>query len=380
MKRILLLLFCLAQLALLPAAASAQIPDPALKLTATPGALPGHSLTLKASCAKSCRLRLRELNVLRFDRAGVQQAGSITSPLKGSKRLPAGKAVTIRLPLSGETGTFARHLVKQGEYARVSVIADYSGPQGARQVQRSVAMHKSGMKKLAFADDDLSLNRPRPPKGKVARYRVTASAVQRTTWSYNRDAPRGDRCTMIANGRGTQVLRFKPTESVVAKLAHHASGKPYFATSPSSSGTLYVGGKLAVDRKGVRNAGLVGDCDGDYGGGGGEIPAPLACNGKVEFPATVMVSYDQAGRLSGYRLATESIMGLDRGVDCPVEMGSRNDSELGMMWAMHPKADPTRDGDPGKYIALVRGSLAESIPGGKVKTNVTYTITFRKLR
>ncbi len=81
------------------ATAAGPSPDPVLGLSPTAGAPPGQSLTLKVRCAKRCKLRLRELNVMRFDRRAVQGAGSSTLPLKAAKRVPGGKTVAIEVAL-----------------------------------------------------------------------------------------------------------------------------------------------------------------------------------------------------------------------------------------------------------------------------------------
>lgn len=367
-----------AALVALPATAAAQTPDPTLSLAPTAGAAPGQSLTLKARCARSCKLKLRELSVMRFDRKGAQQAGTATIALKkGAKRIGAGKTVQVKLPLSEGAGVLARQLVSSGEYARVSVLADFSGDGGQRQVQRSIALHKPGMQKLAFAEDDAALRPPAKPKRKVSRYRVTVSGVQKTDWSYNRDASGGPGCTIVSNGSGSQTLRFKPTESILGKLTHRPDGKPYFDTRPSTFSDLFVGGKLTVDRNGTRNSGVSGQCDGTNGGDDGSGPPP-PCNGKATFDSSVMVGYLANGHMGAFRLPTEEVMSLDRGIDCPVEMGSRAGG-MEMIYAVQRNADPTRAGnDPGKYIVILRGSRTEAIPGGSVKTKVTYTVTFRK--
>jgi hypothetical protein len=367
-----------ALLACLPAGAAAQTPDPTLQLSPTKGAPPGQSLTLKARCAKACKLTPRELSVMRFDRQGGQQAGTSTIPLKGgARRIGAGKTVQMKLPLADAPGALARQLVASGEYARVHVLADFDGEGGQRQVARSVALHKPGMKKLVYADDDAALRPPAKPRSKVTRYRVTVSGIQKTDWRYNRDEAKGPGCTIVSNGSGNQTLRFKPTESVLAKLTHRPDGKPYFDTRPSTFSQLFVGGKLSVDRQGTRSAGVSGQCDGTYGGEDGGGPPP-PCNGKATFDSSVMVDYIAGGQLSAFRLPTEEIMSLDRGVDCPVEMGARAGG-MEMIYAVGRNADPTRAGnDPGKYIAILRGSRKEAIPGGSVTTRVTYTVTFKR--
>lgn len=378
MRRTILPLLCAGGLlACLPATAAAQAPDPTLALAVTKGAVPGQSLTLKARCVKACKLVPRELSVMRFDRQGAQQAGTSVLALKGARRIGAGKAIEIKLPLVDSAGALARQLVASGEYARVQVLADFDGDGGARQVQRSIALHKPGLKKLAYADDDAALRPPAKPRRKVTRYRVTVSGVQKTDWQYNRDAANGPGCTLVSNGSGSQTLRFRPTESILGKLTHRPDGKPYFDTRPSTFSQLFVGGKLSVERSGVRNAGVSGQCDGVFGGEDGSGPPP-PCNGKATFDSSVMVDYLANGNLSAFRLPTEEIMSLDRGVDCPVEMGARAGG-MEMIYAQQRNADPTRAGnDPGKYIVILRGSRSEAIPGGTVKTKVTYTVTFRK--
>jgi hypothetical protein len=377
MRRTILPLIGLALLAGLPANTAAQAPDPTLELTPTPGAAPGQSLTLKARCAKGCTLRLRELSVLRFDKLGVQGAPSSTSPLKGTKQLPKGKTVSIKVALTGSTGVLARSLVDGGEYARVSVLADYKGPDGEHQVQRSIALRKPSLKKLIYAQDDGPVQPLPAPKSKVTRYRVTVSGVQRTKWSYNRDKTEGA-CTTVSNGSGTQVLRFSPDEAKLGKLTHRPNGKPYFDKRPSNFPQLFVGGKLSVDRKGTVNAGVRGECDGVFGGEQDGGPPP-ACNGKATFDSSIIIEYDADGRLGGFRLPMEDFAG-NRGVDCPVETGPRSVGPMEMIWAFEGKADPSKAGNPGKYIVLLRAKRNESIPGGSVQTSVLYTVTFKKVR
>jgi hypothetical protein len=182
---------------------------------------------------------------------------------------------------------------------------------------------------------------------------------------------------VISNGSGTQTLRFSPKESLPARIVHGRDGRPALDHRPAHfPHQLYVGGKLTVDRKGTRNAGIRGECDGAYGGDGGGLPP--ACNGKATFDAAVLVQYQPDGRLAAYRVPVEDIMSLDRGVDCPVEMGPRAQGDIELAWVSEPRADPTRAGNPGKYIAILRGKRTDPLPGGSVTTTTTYTVTFRK--
>ncbi len=362
----------------LPLSATAAT-DPALSLSPTPGAAPGYSLTLKVKCQKACSLKLRELTVLRFDRAGSQAEGSDTAPLRMKRQLPRGGSTAMVLPLSGSAGTLARRLINAGEYARVGVTAQYRSGSKAHEVQPSIALHRPGRPKLTYADSDAAVTAPpAPKKAKVNRYRVTVSALQKTEWRYNRDAEKASDCTVVANGQGTQILRFKSTGTTIAKLARRADGRPYFDARPLPIPQLFVKGKLSVDRKGVVNAGLRGPCEGEYGGN--DDPRPASdCFGKVDFKASVLLEYQPDGRLSAYRLPSDELGGYDRGLTCPVEFGSQRLSPLEIRWAFGKRADPVKHGgDPGKYIVILRNKDTDPLVGGTSVTTTRYTVTFLK--
>jgi hypothetical protein len=57
-------------------------------------------------------------------------------------------------------------------------------------------------------------------------YAVTVEGTQSTTWSYNRDADRGDGCRIIANGSGKEYLIFTTRKPVETELLRDRRGRP----------------------------------------------------------------------------------------------------------------------------------------------------------
>jgi hypothetical protein len=365
-----------------PAGAAASR-EPDLKIAATPGAAPGTSVTLKARCAATCKLALKEVNVIRFDRRSQQTGTTGRTPLTLRATVKAGATKAFRVPLRGELGGIVNATVAAGEYARLAVVADYQGKAGSYEVSRTAALHKPGMPKLLYGEDDLTVTPMKPASGKRSRWRVSLSGVQTSTWQYNRDEKRPTGCTILSNGNGTQVMRFRSTKSVVATYGHQGKGtsQPMFVTAVGLRNRLRVPITIDVDRKGVENKGASGPCGPDDGIFGGEQDGgpPKACNGKGKIAANAELHYE--GReLNAMRDALEAFVEKNTGIDCPLRLGEwQGLGDLLLFMAANPRGDLDAAGNAKKVIVILRRTVNEPLPGGTAKTTARWTVTFTRV-
>lgn len=368
-----------AMLAVAMPAAAAPAREPDLKVSATPGALPGTSVTVKARCASGCTLKLKEVNVIRFDRRSQQTGATGAQPLQMRGTIKAGATKAFAVPLRGELGALVRTTVAAGEYARLAVVADYKGKTGSYEVSRTAALHKPAMPKLLFAEDDLPMA-PLKPSGKTSRWRVTLSGVQSTQWQYNRDQRRPSGCTIVANGNGTQVLRFRSSGSAVATIARKGKAQPFFRV-PGGSGRMDVPITIDVDRKGAENKGVSGPCTEDDGVYGGDGPGqPPACNGKGRIANAHASLFYEGRELNAMRNAIEAFTEKNTGIDCPLYLGQwQGLGDLLLNAASNPRGDLADVGNAKKVIFILRRSINEPLPGGRVKTTARWTVTFQRV-
>jgi hypothetical protein len=215
------------------------------------------------------------------------------------------------------------------------------------------------------------------------RYAVTVEGTQTTTWSYNRDADRGDGCRIIANGNGKEDLVFTTPKPVETEILRDKRGKPSIVSSdPYPFARVPV--RISAVRDGTRNAGMEGQCGGPPGGcdpfdplctPGGRPP----CTREGALDAEVILGYSRrTGRLN----ASSNMWGLkvppDQKPDCPVEQWAGYDWHLLDADRMK-RSDPKIAGDAKKFIVQERRSTTRKIDGGSVKTSIRWVITFRKL-
>lgn len=378
------------------AVAAAALPATAAAATTTELklSLPGRDarieqLQLRASCSTACTVKPTKVGAIATGPGGIGKGEQLPEGFEGpvnakAKRLKAGKPGTIRFRLPGPVSRQVSGAVAGGNVAYLTVSAKVT-PQGEPGFPaiRQAAVHAKQTPVTKYASvDDLVPAAVDRSKGNP-RYAVTVEGTQSTTWSYNRDADRGDGCRVIANGSGKEDLIFRSPKPVEAELLRDKRGRPALvAGDPWPFARIPV--RISATRDGVRNAGLEGT---NCGTGGGGCTEPGSCGGGSDpsctrtgaLDAQVILSYaSRKGLLS----ASSNMWGLevppDQKPDCPVEQWDGRDWHL-LDAELIKRSDPRIAGDAKQFIIQERRSKTRAIEGGSVKTSVRWVITFRRL-
>lgn len=377
--------------ATLPAAASAQAavelrlamprPDPRLE-----------ELALRVRCVSACTIRLDSIGVVLYPSGGVgagdQLPGAAEAPLRGTRRLPAGKATTIRFAVPAEVRTFTISALAQRTVALAMASVDVTPAAGETfPAVAQAAIHlRSTPNRPTASLPAIAVPDGVRPSGGVRRYRVTVKADQRTEWAYQADRTTGA-CTVISNGSGWQTLRLRTTRPIVARLWHERGDMVLSGGIARRNWYwVYAGVPVRVDaeRDGVRNAGVEGTCSGVPGGDDGTGgPSQRACvrRGTRTLPVHLTAN---GPTLSAW--LTLDIYDRGPGVpDCPFERLHQARDDYAFLSAFVIRnSDPTRakragDAEPGQFVIVEDKARTDPIPGGSVRTRTRWTITFRRI-
>lgn len=381
------LLALAATLAALPAAASAADPPVDLKLSLRTPDVRFGELQLRARCTPGCTLRLRELSAVRYrTRGGVEQLPySAIAPLKGTKRIPAGKTVVIRIPVPFAVREQTIAALPKGQavvgYLVASVEQNGTTTDVPRQFTATMAGTPQPFPATPFVD---AIRVPRPPKGRTSpakRWRVTITGRQITDWEYDRSEPAGTACRMIAAGRGTQTLKFRSTKAVLVEEVVYGltrGGLDLRVVGSNGNGSAPVPVRIDAVRDGTEQKGTEGGCGGDAGGGdGGGGPRP-ACFRTGSAKAELHVGYSGG--------ATRDLF-VSRGTgddplvpakpDCPLELAAPLDDPFDILTPR--PADGGRLNGAGKVIVRFRENRhAKLLGGGDELTRMEMVVTFRR--
>jgi hypothetical protein len=372
--------------ALLPAAAAAATP-PEFKLTLPDRDARVEQLQLRATCASACTIKPTKLGVVAITAGGLgrgeQLPGGFEGPVKAKPtRLAAGKRGVVKFALPPAVSRQIGGALARKHVAHLTLSVNVT-PKGepAFEAIRQAAIHSKGtpVMKSPYVDDIVPAAVDRS-KGNP-RYAVTVEGTQSTTWSYNRDADRGDGCRIIANGSGKEDLVFTTRKPVETELLRDKRGRPALvASDPWPFARIPV--RLSATRDGVRNAGMEGSCGG--GNGGCDVPGECGsgtppCTREGALDAEVILGYS---RRSGRLYASSNMWGLtvppDQKPDCPVEQWDNRDWHL-LDAALMKRSDPKIAGDAKKFIVQERVSRTRKLDGGSVRTTIRWVITFRRL-
>jgi hypothetical protein len=372
--------------ALVPAAASAATP-PEFKLSLPDRDARVEQLELRTKCATACTVEPTKLGAIATTAGGIGKGEQLPEGFEGpvkakAKQLAAGKPSTFKFAVPKAVSRQISGAVARKHVAYVTVSINVT-PKGepAYEAVRQAAIHAKDVQvtKSPYVDDIVPAAVDRS-KGNP-RYAVTVEGTQSTTWSYNRDADRGDGCRMIANGSGKEDLVFTTPKPVETELLRDKRGRPALvASDPWPFARIPV--RISATRDGVRNAGLEGVCGGGSGGcetaggcGGGNPP----CTREGALNHEVILSYSRGkGRLNASSNMWSVKVPPDQKPDCPVEQWNGRDWHL-LDAELIKRSDPKIAGDAKKFIIQERRSTTRKIEGGSVKTSIRWVITFRRL-
>lgn len=374
-------------LAALPAAASAADPPIDLELSMRTPDVRFNELELRARCTPGCTLRLRELNAVRYrTRGGVEQLPySAIAPLSGTKRVPAGKTVVIRVPVPFAVREQAIAALPKGQAVVGHLVASVEQNGTTTDASRQFTVTTAGTPKpfpaTPFVD---AISVPRARKGRTSpakRWRVTITGRQITDWEYDRSEPAGTPCRMIAAGRGTQTLKFRSTRAVLVEEVVYGptrGGLDLRVVGSRGNGSAPVPVRIDAVRDGSEQKGTEGGCGGDAGGGtGGGDPRP-ACVRTGSATAEFNVGYDSSARrdVFVYR-GTGSDPLVPAKPDCPLELATPLDDPFDVLTPR--AADGGRLDGAGKVIVRYRENRHAKLPGGGDElTRMEMVVTFRR--
>lgn len=343
-------------------------------------------LQLSARCAQACTLRLRELNVAPYrTRGGVEQLPhSAIDPLSISRRLPAGKQVAIRVPVPPAVRRAVAAAVPRGVALVGNLVTEVTTAGGEPlEVPRRFTVTGPGTPPPFPAtpyDDAIRLPQEKARRAAgAARYAMTIKGVQRSRWSYDRSTSDGA-CTVQDRGSGTQTLRFRSLRSHVVQQVIWRTGERKLQEVGRPYSGVYVPTRIDAERDSREEKGSQG-CGGPGGGGDGDGGDPQQClrRGSADIDLIVGLLYreawfDVSSSILNWRTASTA-------PDCPAETATPLRDPIDVLDARTRRGENLlRGGSPGKVIIILRASDVTRIGGGTVTTNVTTTVTFRKLR
>lgn len=383
-----LLALAAASLAALPAGASAAPAAPTdFKLSMRAPDVRFPELELRARCTPGCTLRLKELNAVRYrTRGGVEQLPySAIAPLSGTRRLPAGRTVVIRIPVPFAVRESAIAALPKGQALVGHVVMDVEQNgttfEASRQFTATTAGTPQPFPATPYAD---AIRIPRPAKGRTRRsmrWRVTITGRQITDWEYDRSEPAGTPCRMIAAGRGTQTLRFRSTKAVVVEeVAYGNGGLDLRVAGSGGIGSAPVPVRIDAVRDGAEQKGTEGGCGGDVGGDGGGDPRP-ACVRAGSAKAEFNVGYSGSSRrdLFVFRGTGDDPL-VPAAPDCPLELGAGLDDPFDVLTPRPVSGG--RLGSAGIVIARFRENRHAKLSGGGDDDELTRTeivVTFKRV-
>ena len=378
------LLALAATLAALPGAAAAANAPIELRLSQPRPDPRLRTLTLRATCTPGCTLKLSKLNVLRYRTRGgapAQLAHAAEAPLSGTRSIAAGQTVTFRLSVPLAVEQFTAASLSRGEAVFGNLVAEVKQNGQAFDAVRQFTVTGPGtpapFPSTSTAD---AIRVPAQPPGKAtrkARYKVTATGTQTSTWSYDRTTHEGA-CTVLDSGSGRQTLTLRSQRATTVEALVLPRIGPILRQVGTKGIWAWVAVRIDAVRDSSETKGTQGDCGSGVGGGEGGGGQPQCTRtGGVE--ANMSVGYWGRDRLGGFVNAA-SFEQPSPLPDCPVELPADVADPLDFLHPRFLETGPlTEGGAPGKVIVIHRLSDVTPIEGGKVTTTGRITITFRKV-
>lgn len=344
-------------------------------------------LVLRARCDPACTVRLDELSVIRFrTRGGVAQLPHpARGALSGTRRIAAGRTVSIRLPVPPAVQRAARAALPSGEALVGNVAMTVDQGAGAAPAVRQFAVTAPGTPSPYPASPVFDVIRvPQAPKlararGGVPRYRVTIAGTQTSSWSYDRSTQEGA-CSMIARGSGRQTLTVRSTGKTLVEEIRTADGALALRTVGERWLLAHVPATIAAVRDSSEEKTASG-CDGvPSGGDGGGAPQTCTPTGSRSVQLTLsVVSFRDARGITALP-SPASFNTPTTAPDCPVELFDTAMDPLDLLVTPPAHGGGLRSGgDPGKVVVVIKGSDVTRVEGGSVRTTLRLTLTFRRV-
>jgi hypothetical protein len=374
-----------------PAASASVAPSAApvaeLRLSQASPSAALDELTLRATCAEACTLRLTQLNVIPYStRGGVEQLpNAATGALSVSRRLPARRAVTIRVAVPAEVQRAAMLAAPRGIAFVGHLVTEVTPAGGGEPVElpRQFTVTTPGTPAPVPASpyvDAIRLPRQETSRaGKPPRYSMTLKGVQTSSWAYDRTSSEGG-CTVTDRGRGRQTLLFRSLRPKTVQQVRWNRGQLALQQVGVDFAGIFVPIRIEAERDSSADKGAQGDC---IGGGGDGRGGQGECTRRGSAEITLMAGY--LGMRSVFDVGSTVLNWTDASSvpDCPVEYAGaptlRDPLDI-LSASTKPGEDLTRGGTPGKVIIVLRGRDVTRLDGGSVTTNVKTTVTFRKLK
>jgi len=376
----------LATVAAGPAATAVAAPVAELRLSQPRPSPALTELLLRARCAQACTLRLRELNVVPYrTRGGVEQLPhSAIDPLSITRRLPAGKEVAIRVAVPPQVQRAVAAAMPRGVALVGNLVTEVTSPDVGEplEIPRRFVVTRPGTPPpfpRSPYSDEIRLSKETTRRApRTARYAMTISGVQSSSWSYDRTSTDGG-CVVLDRGSGRQTLRFRSLRAHKIQQVLWSSGELKLQEIGVRYAGVFVPTRVDAERDSRAEKGAQGDCGGGVGGAGGD-GGPQQCvrsgSGEIE----LLVELASRGTLFDVHSSLLNWMTPSTAPDCPVESAQSLRDPIDVLGARSREAeDLTRGGSPGKVIIVLRARDVTRIEGGSVTTNVRTTVTFRKL-
>ncbi|MDO8189529.1 hypothetical protein Q5424_27270 [Conexibacter sp. JD483] len=370
-----------------PAASAAPVAELRLSQARPSPAL--TELTLRATCAEACTLRLTQLNVIPFStRGGVEQlANAATGELSASRRLPARRTVTITVAVPREVQRAAATAAPRGIAFVGHLVTEVTPAGGGEPVElpRQFTVTTPGTPSPVPASpyvDAIALPRQTTRRTPSAppRYSMTLTGVQTSSWSYDRTRTDGG-CTVLDRGSGRQTLRFRSIRPKTVQQVWWRTGELELQQVGMSFSGIFMPIRIEAERDSSADKGAQGDCGGPVGGGGGDGQRECVRRGSAEI--TLMAGYLEKKPVFDVGSTVLNWREPSSVPDCPVEYAGaptlRDPLDI-LSASTKPGEDLTRGGSPGKVIIVLRARDVTRLDGGSVTTNVRTTVTFRKLK
>ncbi|HST41918.1 MAG TPA: hypothetical protein VLK58_20540 [Conexibacter sp.] len=379
--RIPALLALLAAAAALPAA-SAHALTPTFEVTKPAGGGPElDELLVRASCDSACTIRLKELSALRFrTRGGVAQLpNGASGPLRGTKRVAAGAAVTFSVAVPAPVQQFALSAFRAQEAVVGNLVATVQPATGGapveavRQVVAVVGSTPSPYPASPLLDVLRLPARPAKKPGRKLRWELSIRGTQTSRWSYDRSTTEGA-CKMLDAGSGTQKLTFRSTRRFVVEQVIWRTGELKLRQPDSPYSGAFVPVQVDAVRDSREQKGADGDCGG--GGDGDDLPVP-ACERRGSREIEFVVGYFDGEGLSGFA-SSSSWDRPSTKPDCPYEHARELDDSFDILNAPYKReTDLTEGGVQRLVVVPFEVSDTTDLGGGKVVTKTRFTLTFR---
>ncbi|MDW5594711.1 hypothetical protein VSS74_10210 [Conexibacter stalactiti] len=357
-----------------------------------------RELRLTARCPSGCTLRLRTLSLSPYKtRGGVEQLQSpLPQTLSGGRRAAPGKTVVLRVPVSPSLSGAASGALQAGQAVVAGVVVEVGTADGNTYTVAPQAVVRTASTPAPFPETRTTrstvVRLPKVKPGDLIPYWVTIRGTQRSSWRYDRGEQRGS-CTVIANGSGTQQLKFRtvrPFSIVQGQWEVGRTDDPSISAGKEHGyGGAYIPVKVDAVRDSGANTGVSGDCDGTSGGEGRPAPACERSGSKIFHFHPFMVDRGTLYVSTTFGGADDDVPGQKP--DCPVEHSDQVAHPLQVLPLEHegdghPNSDLTKgmkpgSGDaPGLVIERFKKTRSERIDGGTLTTTTRFELTFRRKR